>query len=538
MSDATIRYFDCHAVVGPRPMKHPRTRWSVGHLIEDMDLAEIDGALIAHASALHYDACYGNARLKTECSAAPGRLFIVWNIVPLGEPGFFTTGDRLLSAMDEAGIRAVRLTPGHFSLHPDMMGETLHALEEARVLTLIDAGWTDRDMFSFFHPLFGRYPGLPFLLINAVWPHQRFVHRLMALHENLHLEFSSYQINRGLERYVVDFGDERLLFGTGMTEKSPGAARFFIDYAQIPVESKRRIAGGNLTRLLKGQTPVAASENRMDDPLLREARAGIPLSVAVLDAHAHVLHEEGQNAGHNYIMYDGDAQGMIEVNGWTGIDRIAMMSWNGPVCTDAVDGNDIVYRAIRRYPDRVIGVAVIDPTHMTPQEIEAEIKLRYLEQGFAGMKPYPHMNLSYEDERFTDWWVFGDAHGLYALLHVAPQTGGVAAVGRLAERFPAASWIIAHAGGSYAFAEEVAACVRAHPNVYAEITLTPVTNRVIEYLVETAGADRVLFGSDAPMRDPRPQLGWVVWADLPVPIRERILGANFQRILDRNRLKK
>ena len=75
----------------------------------------------------------------------------------------------------------------------------------------------------------------------------------------------------------------------------------------------------------------------------------------------------------------------------------------------------------------------------------------------------------------------------------------------------------------------------AAPNVYAEITYTSVTNGVIEFLVEAAGEDRVVFGSDQPMRDPRPQLGWVVWADLPAEVRAKVLGGNFQTILDRVR---
>ena len=83
------------------------------------------------------------------------------------------------------------------------------------------------------------------------------------------------------------------------------------------------------------------------------------------------------------------------------------------------------------------------------------------------------------------------------------------------------------------FAEEVAACIADHPNVYAEITLTPVTNRVVEFLVAATDDEHVLFGSDAPMRDPRQQLGWVLWADLPPQSKAKILGGNFQRILDR-----
>ena len=137
----------------------------------------------------------------------------------------------------------------------------------------------------------------------------------MQLHSNLHIEFSAYQINRGLERYVAEFGDERLLFGTGGTEKSPGAARTYIDYAQISPESKERIAGGNSQRLLKGQGPeTAVPAGRPDDLCMADARAGRPQSVFVYDAHAHVLHEGGQGAGTNYIMYDGDAAGMLEVN--------------------------------------------------------------------------------------------------------------------------------------------------------------------------------------------------------------------------------
>ena len=45
-----------------------------------------------------------------------------------------------------------------------------------------------------------------------------------------------------------------------------------------------------------------------------------------------------------------------------------------------------------------------------------------------------------------------------------------------------------------------------------EITYTTVTRGMIEFLVAEIGADRVLYGSDLPMRDPSPQLGWVAYA--------------------------
>ena len=260
MSDLT--YFDCNVLVGQRPMKHRRERWSTEHLLEDMDLAEIAGALTVHAVATTYDPVYGNARLHAEVAKAPGRLFPAWCIAPLGGPGAHRTEDDLLRAMDEQGVRAVRIPPTGLSAQPEFLGPTLDALQEQGVLTLMEvggdrhpAGWGADDPFAFFHGLLSRHPRLPLLLVDHYWAQQAQIHRLMELHDNLHVEFSGYQVNRGLERYVADFGDERLLFGSGMTAKSPGAARSFVDYAQIPSGSR---SGGSREVICAGSCEVWA----------------------------------------------------------------------------------------------------------------------------------------------------------------------------------------------------------------------------------------------------------------------------------------
>ncbi|MBM4086006.1 MAG: hypothetical protein FJ272_14565 [Planctomycetes bacterium] len=50
-------------------------------------------------------------------------------------------------------------------------------------------------------------------------------------------------------------------------------------------------------------------------------------------------------------------------------------------------------------------------------------------------------------------------------------------------------------------------------------------------MVKEAGADKVIFGSDFPMRDPHPQLAWVVYAKLSFEDKRKILGENFKAIL-------
>lgn len=165
---------------------------------------------------------------------------------------------------------------------------------------------------------------------------------------------------------------------------------------------------------------------------------------------------------------------------------------------------------------------------------------RALEQGwrlgFPGIKPYwPRNGIAYNDPVYDPCWAFAEQHGLYGLMHISDDAAGAHSVVDVARRFPRASFLIAHSGGSWNFAAHVAQACQASPNIYAEITLTPVPNGIVEWLCERVGADRVLFGTDVPMRDGRPQLGWVVNSRLSAAEKRRVLGENFAAILARIR---
>ena len=190
---------------------------------------------------------------------------------------------------------------------------------------------------------------------------------------------------------------------------------------------------------------------------------------------------------------------------------------------------------MRRFPEKVVGVAYLNPTHVSEAELLTELRLRFDEQGFLGVKPYPRVGLKYDDPLWAPVWEFADARGLYALLHTGGKAGDVSVVRKLAEAYPKADFLVAHSGGSWALARQVAEAMRACPNVWAEVTLTPVTNGAVEHLALEGDEDRVLYGTDAPMRDPRPQFGWVAWSRLPEPTRRKVLGENFARLLDKVR---
>ena len=56
---------------------------------------------------------------------------------------------------------------------------------------------------------------------------------------------------------------------------------------------------------------------------------------------------------------------------------------------------------------------------------------------------------------------------------------------------------------------------------------------VIEYLCAEGLSDKAMFGTDAPLQDPRPMLGWVASANISREDKEKILGGNMQKVLDK-----
>jgi predicted TIM-barrel fold metal-dependent hydrolase len=532
------RYFDCCCEIGPRNEKDPAAPWSVADVLHWMDRCGISAGLAVHTLSIHGNLVQARQRIKQDLAGAGGRLWPVWTLVPPDAADYDADPRKLLDDMSADGVRAVKLFPKthNYPLAPQVLEPVLRPLESQRVLTLIDFNELPagaEGAYAAMDALLGVFPRLPVLLGRITWGMQRVVTALMQRHANLHIEFSFYQINRGIEQYRQRFGAERLLFGTGLPAMSAGAARCYVDYAQIPADDKALIAGGNLARLLGGvdipDVPLAT------DPLIGAASAGRPLSdYEIYDAHCHIMHEDTHSAG-GYVMYRGDRRGLLELKDAMGVRGTTLMSWTGPLASDMADGNDVVSRALAAHPGRFFGLVYVNPAHHSPDELVGEITRRLAQPGWIGFKPYWLVGLPYDSPLYAPCWDIAQQRGLMSLLHLGGSAGSTKTVAKLAKQYPDAQWVVAHSGGSFAVARQVVDVMKEHPNVWAELTLTPVTNGVIEWMVSQVGDDRILFGTDAPMRDPRPQLGWVVWADLPLESRQKILGRNFLSLLARRK---
>ena len=70
-----------------------------------------------------------------------------------------------------------------------------------------------------------------------------------------------------------------------------------------------------------------------------------------------------------------------------------------------------------------------------------------------------------------------------------------------------------------------------YANILADTSGSEPEAGIVEYAVQALGAERIVFGSDAPGRDFSVQLGKVIGADITGEERALILGGNMARVL-------
>ncbi len=522
-------YFDAYTVVGPRSYTHHRSPWSLDHLLDELDLASISGAMVFGSMQMKYDTMLENRRLL-ETLAPYDYLFPIWGVMP-PVVGDFPEPQELLKEMTDHNVRMLTMFPDSacWSLFAGWNQPLLKALSDAAIPVIFRS--PDHLRLDDADRLAKAWPDLPIILTGPVWGMARTIFPLLINRPNIHLTFTHFQAYGGLERLVDAGCEKQLLFASNAPEMSAGAHRAYIDYADLPRATKEAVAGGNLSRLLKGCKPPRERSGTRDDELMAAAREGRPMPCLTLDMHAHIQDEGAHNVGSGTTFRDGGPSGLARMAKRMGVDGIGVMSWNGTVGADPVKGNACVRAALDANPELFWGLATFDTPHLDRDTLRRQLEATYADRRFLGLKPYPSFNLPYDDPRYDVWWEFGNERGLYAGFHpTLPAPSREFA--NVAGRFPNLMILAYHTGGSYEAADAVIEAGRKHPNVMAEPTLTPVCGRIIEYLVEGLGEDRVCYGSDQPMRDPRQQLGWVVYTRLPVEVKKKILGLNAKRLLD------
>ncbi|TDD68334.1 amidohydrolase [Jiangella aurantiaca] len=246
----------------------------------------------------------------------------------------------------------------------------------------------------------------------------------------------------------------------------------------------------------------------------------------VIDAHGHV------GGWADFFVPEPDATWLVDVNTEIGIDVVGV-SHLVAVGRDAAAGNELALAEAERYPGR-IGVWLVADPHR-PDAV-APLRDQLERPGVWGLKLHPDTHeCAVTDPRYEPLLELAAAAGVPVLSHGQTRSpysdpGDLAEVARRHSTLPV---LVGHAGLWQDGFDRAARLAAAHPNLYLEICGSRLTTRWLERLVAVAGADRVLFGTDACFLDPRLGLGKVRHARLSDADRALVLGGNAARLLGR-----
>ncbi len=254
--------------------------------------------------------------------------------------------------------------------------------------------------------------------------------------------------------------------------------------------------------------------------------AGRPLGGLLVNCHAHIHTNWGLPRD------DASPEAMLRTNDATGTD-VSCISSSHAIASDVPGGNDQVIDAVRRRPSRFVGAAAVNPNY--PREIEAELARAFAEPGVGMVKLHPEGHAQAIDgPGFEPVWGVLARRRIPALIHTWGEGRGLdhpLLVERVARRYPTVPLILAHAGGTPDGLRVSAEIARRAPNIFLDTGTSVSLRNGIEFLVEQAGAERVLFGTDgAYLADP-PQVAKVAGARISDGDKERIFGLNMKAIL-------
>lgn len=215
-----------------------------------------------------------------------------------------------------------------------------------------------------------------------------------------------------------------------------------------------------------------------------------------------------------------------------GIDRAVACPMK-PRGYDFAVANDGVAQLVRRYPERFIGFARIDPW----QEVAAlgDLERAITDLGLRGLMLHPWEEVfavnSHHVDRFLTCAADRDLPVLIEGGH--PRVSEASQIADLAGRFPRVSLIITHGAqlnisGRGLF--DAARLFDAHPNVILE-TSAVYRQDFLEQMARSIGPKRMVFGSGTPLFDQETELARVQHLNLAPDDKAHVLGGTMMNLL-------
>lgn len=249
-----------------------------------------------------------------------------------------------------------------------------------------------------------------------------------------------------------------------------------------------------------------------------------------IDAHEHV------------DLYSGGPEVQIDFADRLGIERLVVSK---PVTTQTGtpdefrEANDHILRAMKLYPDRIMGQVTLNPQYL--KESLEEIK-RCVDQGMVGIKVYYHVKISDPlfypiIEKSIDLKMLILMHANCQLgmagyrmkydTHLNPNTSVPEDFVEAAKRYPEAILQYAHTGGGGDW-EYACKSFRDYPNIYVDTSGSNNEGNMIDFALEYLGEERLFFGTDTSYYQ---GVGDILASELSEAQRKKIFFENYNSVL-------
>ena len=250
------------------------------------------------------------------------------------------------------------------------------------------------------------------------------------------------------------------------------------------------------------------------------------MNTPVIDFHAHLGRQDKTG------MTDEPSK-MIAMMDDTGIDITCI---NCIFHGDMHHCNNLVREMVSLYPDRFIGFGYVTPNYI--EEAVPELERIFDKLNMKALKIYPpYVDGNITHPRWNRIFSWANDRGIVIMSHTS--YGSSIDEGcrprlfvNLAKKFSNVKWVLAHSGNMEQGRIEAVEAAQECQNIYLETCSSYGEHGTIEFLVNGAGSDRVLYGSDLPLMDPRFQLGRIATANIPVESKQRVLGLNAVKLLN------
>lgn len=258
-----------------------------------------------------------------------------------------------------------------------------------------------------------------------------------------------------------------------------------------------------------------------------EAFKGEPISAPVIDAHTHLL--PYNNAGW-YQSISSDLE-VVRLLDHLGINCIVTAP-HSLILGDMEETNEKAASAAKSFPGRIYGYIAISP-HEGLLSIRRVLDKYSKNKNFVGIKLIPGYHGPLDCPEYDYALDFAQETRCPVLCHIWEGTPALAEVERAVKSRPRLKLIMAHQGGGYApCTDAYLKLMSEYPNLFTDICGSLFNSYPLERIVERAGEDRVIYGSDLINLDPRYDFGRVVFSSLPEKVKKKILCGNYLELLE------